>query len=68
MASLQVQDRSVNTGGPSAFTVSGQLVWRLGPLIAADHKVPKCLQIYFHDPSLQAEMRLQNAPQENDME
>jgi hypothetical protein len=59
MASLQVEDRTVNHGGPSAFTISGQMVRRIGPLLASEHETPKCLQIYY-DPALQAELRLQH--------
>ena len=66
MASLKVNDRTVHTGVPGAFTVSGQMLRRIGPLIPNENKNPVCLQTYFYDPQQQAKIHAKQLnPSEN---
>ena len=57
MASLKINDRTVHTGAPGAFTVSGQMMRRIGPLIPYQKNNPVCIQTYFYDPQEQAKLR-----------
>ncbi|KAL7542017.1 hypothetical protein ACHAXR_012464, partial [Thalassiosira sp. AJA248-18] len=58
MASLQVNDSSVRTGGPSAFKVYGQMHRRIGSMTSATgSRQYSCIQAYFCDPSSQDSYR-----------
>ena len=57
MASLKINNRTVHTGAPGAFTVSGQMMRRIGPLIPYQKNNPVCIQTYFYDPQEQAKLR-----------
>lgn len=57
MASCQVNDATVHRGVPGAFKIYGQLHRRIGSITNHSSSTPKCLQVYFYDPSYQATLR-----------
>ena len=65
MASLTVNDATINRGGPGAFKILGQMYRRMGPMLNNEDRQPSCLQVYFYDPELQAEMRADRFPGAN---
>ena len=59
MASLQMNNKTVTTGGPGAFKIQGLLHRRIGPMLAQEGQPPSFLQIYFLDSEEQATRRAQ---------
>ena len=47
MALLQVNDRTVTSGGPGAFKIQGLLCRRVGPMFPEQGQAPSFLQIHF---------------------
>lgn len=60
MASLAVNDATVNRGGPAAFKIYGLLHRRIGSMLPMENSSdePSCLQIYFYDPEYQHDIRV----------
>ena len=58
MASAQVKEKTVQTHGPAAFKIMGQMFRRIGPMLAPHNSTnPACLQTYFYDAEFQANHR-----------
>ena len=69
MASHIVDETTIRTGAPGAYTIKGMVYRKLGPMTPMPGRHPRYLQTYFHDPDYQHQQRalfLQENPEELD--